>query len=223
MVYLRKMTDWLKLIRAKTLVTQRPMKPGKVSDNPRIPPGQTEVSNFPILDLGFRPDIPLSHWQLKVFGLVNHELTLTWQDFLALPQSVVTADFHCVTRWSQLDMQWHGVLARDLLLQAEPLDEAHFVTLHGYDNYTTNLPLEALLDDDVIIAHQLFNQPIAQEHGGPVRIIVPKRYAWKGSKWLKAIELHKKDRPGFWEVRGYHNDADPWLEERFGFPPTDIE
>jgi DMSO/TMAO reductase YedYZ molybdopterin-dependent catalytic subunit len=98
---------------------------------------------------------------------------------------------------------------------AEPLQTAKYVTLHGYDGYTTNLPLDALLDDDVIIAHSVLGAPLTPAHGGPVRIIVPKRYAWKGAKWLKAIEFHEYDRPGFWEVRGYHNEADPWKEERF--------
>jgi DMSO/TMAO reductase YedYZ molybdopterin-dependent catalytic subunit len=125
------------------------------------------------------------------------------------------SDFHCVTRWSQLDMDWEGVLARDLILQAGPLKHARHVTLYSYDGYTTNLPLEALLDDDVIIAHSVHGKPLTAEHGGPVRMVVPKRYAWKSAKWLKAIELHVDDRPGFWEVRGYHNDADPWLEQRF--------
>ncbi|MBU6504715.1 MAG: sulfite oxidase-like oxidoreductase [Betaproteobacteria bacterium] len=212
------MTDWNKFIQAKIAVAQREMKPGKPHPNERIPSGQTEVRNFPILDLGIRPLIPLEHWRLRVFGQVEKEIDLNWPDFLALPQTVSVSDFHCVTRWSQLDMEWHGVLARDLLLLASPRPAARFVTLHGYDDYSTNLPLEALLDDDVIIAHRWAGQPIPRDHGGPVRIIVPKRYAWKGAKWLKSIELHERDRPGFWEVRGYHNDGDPWKEQRFGWP-----
>lgn len=112
-------------------------------------------------------------------------------------------------------MDWSGVQARQLLQLAAPLAEAKYVTLHGYDGYTTNISLEALLDDDVIIAHSVFGQALTRQHGGPVRMIVPKRYAWKGAKWLKAIELHAADRLGFWELRGYHNDADPWLEQRF--------
>ncbi len=212
------MTDWNKLIQAKIAIARREMKPGKRHPGSRIPPGQTEVRDFPILDLGLRPQIPLEQWRLRVFGLARQVLDLGWTDFLALPQTSSVSDFHCVTRWSQLDMEWHGVLARDLLLQANPLPEARFVTLYGYDDYTTNLPLEALLDDDVILAHRWAGRPIPCEHGGPVRMIVPKRYAWKGAKWLKAIELHEKDRPGFWEVRGYHNDGDPWQEQRFGWP-----
>lgn len=212
------MTDWNKLIQAKIAVAQRQMKPGKLHPNARIPQGQTEVHDFPILDLGLRPQIPSEHWRLGVFGLVAQALDLGWEEFLALPQTTSVSDFHCVTRWSQLNMEWHGVLARDLLLKSDPLPSAHFVTLHSYDGYTTNLPLEALLDDDVIVAHRWSGQPIPRDHGGPVRIIVPKRYAWKGAKWLKAIELHERDRPGFWEVRGYHNEGDPWKEQRFGWP-----
>ena len=212
------MTDWNKFIQAKIAVTRREMKPGRIHANVRIPQGQTEVRDFPILDLGIQPHIPLAQWRLRVFGLVGQDMDLDWAAYQALPQTTSISDFHCVTRWSQLDMEWHGVLARDLLALARPQDTARFVTLHGYDGYTTNLPLMALLDDDVIIAHSWSGQPIARNHGGPVRIIVPKRYAWKGAKWLKAIELHERDRPGFWEVRGYHNEGDPWKEERFGWP-----
>jgi DMSO/TMAO reductase YedYZ molybdopterin-dependent catalytic subunit len=112
-------------------------------------------------------------------------------------------------------MDWDGVLARDVVALAQPLPTARFVTLHGADGYTTNLPLEALLDEDVVIAHSVFGAPLAREHGGPVRLVVPKRYGWKSAKWLSGIEFHAQDQPGFWEVRGYHNEADPWKEERF--------
>lgn len=217
------MTHWTKLIEAKIAVARRSMKPGRVHPNVRIPPGQTEVRDFPILDLGFRPLVPTAQWRLRLFGLVGQETELDWDSFMALPQVSLVTDFHCVTRWSQLDMEWEGVMACELLALAHPLDSAAFVTLHGYDGYTTNLPLQALLDDDVIVAHHWSGKPLPREHGGPVRIIVPKRYAWKGAKWLKAIEFHARDRPGFWEVRGYHNDGDPWREERFGWPETPEE
>lgn len=209
------MPDWKKLIEAKIALARRGAKPGKVSENARIPAGQTEVKNFPILDLGILPDVNKENWQLKVHGMVEHELNLDWEAFQKLPQVTDVSDFHCVTRWSRLDMDWQGVRARDVLAMAVPLERAKFVTLHSYDGYTTNLPLEALLDDDVIIAHSVLGYPLTTAHGGPVRMVVPKRYAWKSAKWLKAIELHAFDRQGFWEVRGYHNDADPWLEQRF--------
>lgn len=209
------MPDWKKLIEGKIALAKRGAKSGKVNSNERIPAGQTEVNNFPTLDLGIRPQVTTQNWKLHVYGLVETELTIDWASFQAMPQITDVSDFHCVTRWSQLDMDWQGVRAREILAMAHPKDSAKFVTLHGYDGYSTNLPLDALLDDDVIIAHSVLGKPLSLEHGGPVRIVVPKRYAWKGAKWLKAIELHEFDQPGFWEVRGYHNDGDPWLEQRF--------
>lgn len=209
------MPDWKKLIEGKIALAKRGAKPGKVNPNERIPAGQTEVKNFPTLDIGIRPQISTQSWKLRIYGLVENELTIDWASFMALPQVTAVSDFHCVTRWSQLDMDWQGVRAYEMIAMANPAEEAKFVTLHGYDGYTTNLPLEALLDEDVIIAHSVLGQPLSLEHGGPVRIVVPKRYAWKGAKWLKAIELHAFDKPGFWEVRGYHNEGDPWLEQRF--------
>ncbi|NOT65480.1 MAG: sulfite oxidase-like oxidoreductase [Methylotenera sp.] len=209
------MPDWKKLIEGKIALAKRGAKPSKAVTNIRVPAGQTEVKNFPVLDLGIKPEIALPDWRLRVYGLVEQELTLDWAAFQAFPQIIDISDFHCVTRWSQLDMDWQGVSVQAILALAMPLAKANFVTLHGYDNYTTNLPLHALLDDDVLIAHSVFGKPLTREHGGPARMIVPKRYAWKGAKWLKAIELHEHDRRGFWEVRGYHNEADPFKEERF--------
>ena len=209
------MPDWKKLIAAKIALAKRGAKPSLANANSRIPAGQTQVNNFPILDMGIKPNISINEWSLRVFGLVEKELNIDWTDFQALPQVTDISDFHCVTRWSQLDMNWQGVRAQDILALAAPLNSAKFVTLHSYDGYTTNIALEALLDDDVIIAHSVLGAPLTSEHGGPVRMVVPKRYAWKSAKWLKAIELHAEDKPGFWEVRGYHNYADPWLEQRF--------
>ena len=209
------MPDWKKLIAGKIAIAKKGNTAGKLNANIRVPAGQTEVKNFPILDLGILPDVNKTNWKLKVYGLVENELNLDWDAFQALPQTTDVSDFHCVTRWTRLDMDWLGVKAQDLLMMAAPLDAAKHVTLHGYDGYTTNLPLEALLDDDVIVAHSVFGYPLTTAHGGPVRMIVPKRYAWKGAKWLKAIELHEHDRRGFWEVRGYHNEADPFQEQRF--------
>ena len=209
------MPDWKKLIAGKIAIAKKGSAPGKVNQDIRVPAGQTEVKNFPILDLGILPDINKDNWQLRIFGLVANEVNLDWDAFQALPQTSDVSDFHCVTRWTRLDMDWVGVKAQELLMMAEPLENARYVTLHGYDGYTTNLPLEALLDDDVLVAHSALGYPLTTAHGGPVRIIVPKRYAWKGAKWLKAIELHEHDKRGFWEVRGYHNDADPFKEQRF--------
>lgn len=209
------MPDWKKLIEGKIAIARKGNKPGKINQNVRVPAGQTEVKNFPILDLGILPEVSKTNWKLRIFGLVENELNLDWEAFQQLPQTTSVSDFHCVTRWSRLDMDWVGVKAQHLLMLAAPMKTAKFVTLYGYDGYTTNLDLAALLDDDVIVAHSVLGYPLITAHGGPVRMIVPKRYAWKGAKWLKAIELHEFDRPGFWEVRGYHNEADPWLEQRF--------
>jgi DMSO/TMAO reductase YedYZ molybdopterin-dependent catalytic subunit len=209
------MPDWKKLIAAKIAIAKKGNASSKASDNERVPVGQKQVNNFPVLDLGIKPEISLDSWQLKIFGLVEKELVLNWEAFQALNHVTDVSDFHCVTRWSQLDMNWQGVRARDLLEMATPMTNAKFVTMHGYDGYTTNLPLEALLDDDVLIAHSVLGKPLTREHGGPARMIVPKRYAWKGAKWLKAIELHEHDKRGFWEVRGYHNEAFPFQEQRF--------
>lgn len=179
----------------------------------RIPPGQREVDDFPVLDLGIRPGLTHDNWRLRLFGLVGRELELDWAALQALPQVRRCVDFHCVTTWSQLDMIWDGVLARDVVALAAP--QGAFVTLHGADGYTTNLPLAALQADDALVAHSYVDAPLADEHGGPVRLLVPQRYGWKSAKWLVGIEFHAADRPGYWEVRGYHNDADPWREERY--------
>jgi DMSO/TMAO reductase YedYZ molybdopterin-dependent catalytic subunit len=207
--------DWKKLIAGKIALAKKGHTPGKLNENNRVPAGQTEVKNFPILDLGILPEVNKANWQLRIYGLVENEIQLDWAAFQALPQVTEVSDFHCVTRWTRLDMDWVGVKAQELLMMAGPLENAKFATLYGYDGYTTNLDLEALLDDDVIIAHSVLGYPLTTAHGGPVRIVVPKRYAWKGAKWLKAIELHAEDRPGFWEMRGYHNHGDPFKEQRF--------
>jgi len=182
----------------------------------RLPPGQRRVATLPVLDIGIHPVIERAEWRLSIHGLVTHPLELTWDELQTLPQVDINADIHCVTHWSCLDVSWTGVAVKSLLEIAQPAAEGRFVTLHSYDNYTTNLPLAALLDDDVLLAHSLNGEPLTVEHGGPIRLVVPKRYFWKSPKWLKTIEIHAEDHPGFWEVRGYHNEAFPWEEQRFG-------
>ena len=173
------MPDWSKLIAGKIALAKRGSSPSistKLNATDiaaRIPAGQTQVKNFPVLDMGIKPDIPTNIWSLRVYGLVENAYEINWSDFMALPQISDTSDFHCVTRWSQLDMDWQGVRAQDLLSRAKPLENARFATLHGYDGYTTNLPIEALLDDDVLVAHTVLGKPLTREHGGPARIIVP--------------------------------------------------
>lgn len=182
----------------------------------RLPPGQHLVENWPVLDLGFKPEIALSEWSLTIGGSVANLVTWTWDQLLAQPQVVDVSDFHCVTSWSRYDNEWPGVRFKHLIETVTPLPCARFVLFKSYDDYTTNLPLEACDDEDVIIAHAWNGKPLTRDHGGPVRIIVPKRYAWKGAKWIKEITFADKDVKGFWEIRGYSNGAFPWENDRFG-------
>jgi DMSO/TMAO reductase YedYZ molybdopterin-dependent catalytic subunit len=181
----------------------------------RLPPGQRQVRNFPVLDLGVRPQVPLDKWQLKVHGAVENPVTLSWEQFLGLPQFEDVSDFHCVTTWSQFDMKWEGVSFLAIAELVRSKSEAAHVFFKSYDGYSTNNSIEACLDDDVLIAHKWNGQPLPAEHGGPARVIIPKRYAWKGAKFIREILFLERDLPGFWEVRGYSNTADPWAEDRF--------
>ena len=152
---------------------------------------------------------------MRAWGLVERERELTWQDFTSLPWSTITADFHCVTQWSRLNNHWEGVLFRDLMKEVKPKSQAAFVMVHCYGGYTTNMPVAALMEEDVILAHKHDGRELAPEHGGPLRLVVPKRYGWKSAKWVNGLEFVAMDNPGFWETRGYNNNADPWKEERF--------
>ncbi len=181
----------------------------------RVPPGQYVTEKFPILHLGPIPPFDRRRWDFKVWGLVDNPVSLTYDELRALPAKEVVADIHCVTGWSKLDTCWEGVSPQELLRLARPQPEAAYVLVHGDGGYTTNLPLEALLDDDVVLAYGYEGEDLPPEHGGPLRLVVPKRYFYKSAKWVRGLELLAKDRPGFWEQRGYHNDADPWKEEKF--------
>lgn len=185
----------------------------------RIPPGQSRTQKWPVLDASGPPRIDVRKWKLTIGGLVARPTELTWEQFLELPRVKVFADFHCVTRWSRLGNVWEGVSARELLAQAGgALPNARFVMAHGYDSgWTTNLPLEAFLAEDALVAISHDGEPLTMEHGGPARLIVPRLYAWKSAKWLAGIELIERDRPGFWERNGYHMHGDPWNEERYGW------
>jgi DMSO/TMAO reductase YedYZ molybdopterin-dependent catalytic subunit len=182
----------------------------------RLPPGQTLVKDWPVLDLGVQPDVTPERWRLRVEGLVQAPVRLTLEEFRALPQVERTSDIHCVTQWSRYDNHWQGVRARDLVAMARPKDEARFVAFTSYDGYTTNVPLEELLREDALFAHSWEGEPLTRQHGGPVRVVIPRLYFWKSPKWVTRVELLREDRPGFWEVRGYHNNGDPWREERYG-------
>ena len=186
-------------------------------DPARVPPGQYLTDGFPVLTVGPDPDYDLSTWDFQVYGEVEDELQLSWDELLALPQKDVVTDIHCVTRWSKLDTAWRGVAVSDLLARARVKPEGKFVMAYSDGGYTTNLPLGAVLDDDVLLAHTFDGKPLEHEHGGPLRLLVPKRYFWKSAKFVRKLEVMSEDRMGFWELNGYHNDADPWKEQRHWF------
>ena len=181
----------------------------------RIPPGQAITHKFPVLSFGSTPHIDLNTWRLKVWGLVAEPREFTWVEFMQLPRQRQVCDIHCVTRWSKLDTVWEGVPFREVVKLVKPLSTAQFVMEHAYGDYTTNVPLAELLNDDVLLAFQYEDQPLNPEHGGPVRMLVPQLYFWKSAKWLQGLEFIDEDRAGFWETYGYHMHGDPWTEERF--------
>ena len=189
-------------------------KPRDVAATDRLPPGQKLTTGFPVLDLGVQPEIPPAEWTLTIDGLVAQPASLSWAQFNALPQVTDLSDFHCVTTWSKYDCLWAGVAFTTLFELVSPKPEAKFVYFTGYDGYSTNVPLERCLDDDVLVATRFGGEPVTREHGGPARVIIPKLYAWKGAKFVKGITFLAEDRLGFWEVRGYHGEGDPWKEER---------
>ena len=189
--------------------------PGELGN--RVPPGQTLTTNFPVLSFGATPRFNPEKWDFRVVGVVEKPLLFNYQQFRALPQTKLVADFHCVTTWSRLDNIWEGVAVKDLMTLVKLAPSASHVVIHCDGGYTTNLPLETFLDDDVILAHRHDGRDLEPDHGWPLRLVVPKLYAWKSAKWVRAIEFADQDRRGFWEVRGYHNHADPWKEERYSF------
>jgi len=182
----------------------------------RLPPGQREVQDWPVLDLGITPALHKDDWGFSVGGAVAHPLKWRWGDFMAQPQLTVRCDMHCVTAWSRYDNDFAGVPFLHLLDLVQPHPEARFVMLRSYDDYTTNVPLADLLDEDVLLAHSWQGRPLTAEHGGPMRLLLPKLYLWKSAKWLRHITFMDKDAPGYWEQRGYHRRGDPWTEERYG-------
>ncbi len=181
----------------------------------RTPPGQHLTSGFPVLHYGTIPPVDLATWDFRVFGLVETPLTLSWDELRALTRKQETVDIHCVTRWSKLDSTWEGIPIRAVLDRAGVRPGVTHVVAHCEQGYTTNLPLDALDDEDVLLADTYDGKPLTPEHGYPLRLLVPKRYFWKSAKWIRGLEILDHDVPGFWERYGYHNDADPWKEERF--------
>jgi DMSO/TMAO reductase YedYZ molybdopterin-dependent catalytic subunit len=186
-------------------------------DAGRVPPGQYLTERFPVLTYGRNPSFDLNEWSLSIWGEVDEPFALRWDELLALEQVTITTDIHCVTRWSKLDTTWTGVRVAELLERARVKPSGKYVMAHSDGGYTTNVPIDALYDDDVLVAHTYDGQPLEPDHGAPLRLLVPKRYFWKSAKFLRQLEVMPEDRQGFWELNGYHNDADPWTEQRHWF------
>ncbi|MCS3728115.1 sulfite oxidase-like oxidoreductase [Bradyrhizobium betae] len=190
---------------------------GKITrpEDQRLPPGQHLTKDWPVLDLGVMPPVSRERWRLDVYGAIENPVFWTFAEFTAQKQEQFISDIHCVTTWSRYDNLWEGLATRELLAACQPREDARFVVLHSSDGYTTNLALEDFAAEDALLAHSWSGQPLTEEHGGPVRLVVPHLYFWKSAKWLQAIEFVTEDAPGFWEVRGYHNRGDPWAEQRY--------
>jgi len=189
--------------------------PRVLADPHRLPPGQVLTQKWPVLSFGSPPRYDMSRWRMRLYGEVEAPTELSWTQLETLPRTAVTADMHCVTTWSRLDNNWEGVAFTDLVSLVRPRPNAQFVIAHCASNYTTSLPVEVLADGDVLIASRHDGEDLTAEHGGPLRLVVPRKYAWKSAKWLEALEWVERDRLGFWERNGYNNSADPWLEERY--------
>jgi DMSO/TMAO reductase YedYZ molybdopterin-dependent catalytic subunit len=186
----------------------------------RVPPGQTLTAKWPVLTYGSTPRFDPRRWTFRCFGLVERPVSFTWDELRALPRVTVTSDVHCVTRWSKLDNVWEGVPIRAIIERVSPRPEARYVMQHADPDYTTNIALEDLVDDDVVLALRHNGRDLEPDHGGPLRLVVPKLYFWKSAKWLRALEFLDVNPPGFWEQNGYHMHADPWKEERYSGQET---
>ena len=182
----------------------------------RLPPGQHIVKDFPVLDLGDQPNLLQREWTLTTAGQISQSIRWTFDDLMAQPQVEVICDIHCVTTWSRYDNRWRGVSAKHLLAQVQPEAATQFLMVRSFDGYATNVPMSWFDDDDVLLAHTWNGAPLTREHGGPVRLVIPKLYFWKSAKWIRHITFMEKDAPGYWEARGYHAVGDPWKEQRYG-------
>lgn len=207
-----------KMAESPSIADQRPEGSGPLNRHgmPQLPVGQHETSGWPVLDLGMHPNIDKAQWKLVVDGAVENRVELSWSDFMALEQIEDVSDFHCVTTWSRMDLRWGGVRASDVLALAGPKEGASHVMCWAYDGYSTNVALEEVLKPDVLLVHTVEGRPLPVDHGGPLRMITPQLYAWKGAKWIRRIEVMIGDRPGFWEERGYSDTALPWRNDRYG-------
>lgn len=193
---------------------ERRRREREARDAGRLPPGQALTDRWPVLSATPPPAFDAERWRFRVHGLVEHPMEWTYNEFLGLPHIETTSDIHCVTRWSRLDNQWEGVAFRTIAECAQPKPEAAFVLVRCMVPYSVNLPLEVCLDDGVLFAHMHDGIPLLPEHGWPLRLVVPQRYFWKSAKWATSVEFIDKDQLGFWEKMGYHNEGDPWKEQR---------
>jgi DMSO/TMAO reductase YedYZ molybdopterin-dependent catalytic subunit len=197
-------------------ITERKRREREMRDAGRLPPGQSLTLKWPVLHIGSVPHFDPRTWDFRVTGLVGNSLRLNWEEFSSLPMRDVTADMHCVTRWSRFDVRWGGVLFSEIARRAAPKPQAKFVMVHAEEDFTSNVPLDDLLCPASLFALQENGQPLPPEHGYPVRLVVPHLYAWKSVKWVRGIDFLGEDSPGFWEENGYHMRGDPFLEQRFG-------
>lgn len=205
-------------VTSKILAARGRKQAAKLGIDPsRVPPGQYLTERFPVLTYGPNPRYDLQSWDLRIDGEVERPFALTWDELMALPQVTIETDIHCVTRWSKLDTHWTGVRVRDLLERAGVKPSGKFAMAHSDGGYTTNMPLELLYDDQVLVAHTYEGQPLEEDHGAPLRLLVPQRYFWKSAKFLRRLEILPEDEQGFWELNGYHNDGDPFKEQRHWF------
>ncbi len=181
----------------------------------RVPPGQHAVSDFPVLSAGPTPRTRLDQWAFTIEGLVREPVKWTWEEFLKLPAQQFVVDIHCVTKWTKLDTRWEGVSVDTLFEHVELDRQAMFVTAFCDGGYTTNIPLPDMINGQAFVAYKYDDKPLAPEHGGPARLVVPHLYFWKSAKWVRGLRLMEKDKSGFWESLGYNNHGDPWKEERY--------
>jgi DMSO/TMAO reductase YedYZ molybdopterin-dependent catalytic subunit len=186
-------------------------------DPSRLPPGQYLTEKWPVLHAGTVPDTDLATWDFRVWGEVENPITLDWEQFDDLPRSENVQDIHCVTRWSRFDTRFSGVHWRELAALVRPKPSARYVIAHAEQDFTANVPLAFLELEDALLATDADGEPLTPYHGWPLRLVIPGKYFWKSAKWLRGLELRASDQPGFWERYGYHNDADPWREQRYGF------
>ena len=188
----------------------------KAAYKDKLPPGQSLTLKWPVLHVGAIPPFDPARWDFNIWGLVKEPKQFTWQEFSTLPMVEQVSDMHCVTRWSKFESLFEGIPVAEVMKHVELLPETKYVMIHADPDYTTNLPLDEFLADDVLFVLKYEGQPLTPEHGYPVRLLVPQLYLWKSAKWVRGLEFIAEDRPGFWEQYGYHNHGDPWKEERFG-------